>query len=91
MHCIVIIAQIHYGCNYRANTLCTERSMGISTYLNFTSRVLLLFRISKPHLVQDLSIKLANNMRARTHIFKNGDYCYFTHLYLAVISISISV
>ena len=91
MHCIAILAQIHYGCNYGASTLCNEKSMGNSTYLNFTSSILLLLCISKPHLIQDLSMKLANHMHARTHTFKNEDYCYFMCLYLAVISNSISI
>ena len=91
MHCSVIIALIHYACNYSASTLCTGGLMGISRYFNSTLSILLLFHISKPKLVQGLSKRLTNHIRAWTHTCKNGGYRYFMPRYPVVISNSISV
>ena len=91
MHCSMIIALIHYACNYSASMLCTGGSMGISRYFNSTLSILLLLRISKPKLVQGLSKRLTNQMHAWTHMCKDGGYHYFTPLYPVVISNSISV
>ena len=85
MHCSVIIALIHYACNYSASTLRTGGSIRIGRYFNSTLSILLLFRISKPKLVQGLSKRLTN------HTCKNGGYRYFMPLYPVVISNSISV
>ena len=92
MHCSMIIPLINYACNYSASTLCTGGSMAISRYFNSTSSVLLLLHISKPHLVQGLSMRLANpHVHGHRHTCKNGGYHYFMHLYPVVISNSISV
>ena len=91
MYCSVIIALICYACTYNAGMLCTEGSMGISRYCNSASSVLLLLHISKDHLVQGLSTRVANHSCAWTHTYKNGSYHYFTCLYSVVISNSISV
>ena len=94
MHCSVIIALIHYTCNYSASLLCTKGSMAISKYFNATSSVILLLCISKPHIVQGLSTRLANHVHAWTDMCKSGGYHYFTCLcpvVIIVISNSISV
>ena len=82
MHCSMVITLKHYAYNYSASMLCTEASIGISKYYNSTFPL----HISKHHLVQDLSMRLANNSRAWTHECKNGIYCYFTCLNPMVIS-----
>ena len=84
MDCSMIIVLIHYAYNYSSSVLCIGGSMGISRYFNSTSSVLLLFRISKPHLVQGRSTRLANHMDAWTRTCKNGGYHYFMHLYPVV-------
>ena len=67
--------------------------MGISRYANSTSSILFLLRISKLHLVQGLSMRLANpnHTRAWTHTCKNDGDHDFMCLYLVVISNSISM
>ena len=65
--------------------------MGISRYFNSTSSILLLLCISMPHLVQGLSTRLANHMRAWTHTCKNGGYRYFTRVHPVVINNSMKV
>ena len=65
--------------------------MEINKYFNSTLSILLLLCISKSHLVQGLSTRLANHTRAWTHACKNGGYHYFMCLYQVVISNSISV
>ena len=65
--------------------------MEINRYFNSTSNILLLLFISKPHLVQDHSTRLANHTHAITHMCKNGGYYYFTCFYPVVIHNSISV
>ena len=78
MHSSMNITLIHCACNYSVSTL----------RINLSS-VLLLLRISKPHLVQaGLSTKVANHTHAWTHTCKNGGYCYFKHLCPVVMSYS---
>ena len=70
---------------------CTGGFLGISRYFNSTSSILTLLHISKPRLVQGLSTRVANHMRAWTHTCKNGGYRYFMRLYLTVISNSMKM
>ena len=86
MHSSMVIALIHYACNYNVSMLCTGGSIGIRRCFNSTLNVILLLHISKPHFVQGLSVILANHMHAWTHTCKNGGYSYFTCLYPVVSS-----
>ena len=56
-----------------------------------TSSILLLLCVSKPHLVQGQSTRLANHMRVWTHMCKNGGNHYFTYVHPVVISNSMKV
>ena len=94
-HSSIITVLISYTlqCDYSTNTLCMQLQCQYAVHWKIDLlSVLLLFCISKLHLVQaGLSTRVADHTCAWIHMCKNGGYHNFMYLCPVVISNSISL